>query len=202
MTAQAQTRAPVIGGTRGLGLAIAERLAARGCRRIALDGRDRARGQAAAAALAARGLGAVVLPADAADAGAAGAPAGIRAAAANILAMVIRRGQSFLGPCAASQAALAKVAKNAAIVLGARRIRVNGIACGRMDTPGEDATQRRWHGAGDGWPAAAGARQPFGQLARPAGVAGLAAFMPFPAAGTMTGALADFDRNVAGACPE
>ena len=71
-----------------------------------------------------------------------------------------------------------------------------------MDTPGEDATQRRWHGAGDDWLAKAEAAQPFGQLVKPDEVAGLAAYLLAPEAGVMTGAVIDYDQNVAGAYPE
>ena len=58
----ADTSALVIGGTQGLGLAIAERLKAEGCTRIVISGRDAAKGRAAAEA-----LGAIYLPADLAD---------------------------------------------------------------------------------------------------------------------------------------
>ena len=76
--------------------------------------------------------------------------------------MVVHCGQSFLAPYSASKAALANVTKNAAQALRRHRIRVNGINCGWMDTPGEDATQRKYHGAGDDWLAKAEAAQPFG----------------------------------------
>ena len=124
------------------------------------------------------------------------------AAVVNILSMAIHCGQSYLAPYTASKAALAAITRNAAQALRRERIRVNGIACGWMDTPGEDLTQRRWHGAGDGWLAEAEAAQPFGQLVKPAEVAGLAAYLLSAEAGVMTGAVIDFDQNVAGAYPE
>ena len=124
------------------------------------------------------------------------------ASAVNILSMVVHCGQGFLAPYSASKAALANITKNAAQALRGHRIRVNGINCGWMDTPGEDATQRRFHFAQDGWLAAAEARQPMGMLVKPAHVAGLASYMLSDAAGVMTGALVDFDQNVAGAYPE
>ena len=71
-----------------------------------------------------------------------------------------------------------------------------------MGTPGEDATQRKWHGAGDDWLARAEAAQPFGMLVKPAHVAGLVAYLLGPSSGVMTGALVDFDQNVTGAYPE
>lgn len=120
----------------------------------------------------------------------------------NILSMVIHCGQSFLAPYTASKAALAALTKNLAQAHRRDRLRVNGIACGWMDTEGEDATQRRYHGAGDDWLAKAEAAQPFGQLVKPAEVAGLAAYLLAPEAGVMTGAVIDYDQNVAGAYPE
>jgi NAD(P)-dependent dehydrogenase (short-subunit alcohol dehydrogenase family) len=250
-----ETAALVIGGTQGLGLAVAERLRADGCTRLVLAARDPAKGQAAAARLgadflavdladtqgvialvdmAAERLGRVTALVNAAaltdrgsildttpavwdrlmDANArgpffaiqrvaqraidAGHPAGI----VNILSMVVHCGQSFLSPYSASKAALANVTKNAANALRGHRVRVNGINCGWMDTPGEDDVQRKWHGAGDGWLAAAEARQPMGQLVKPAQVAGLVSYMLSPDSGVMTGAVVDFDQNIAGAYPE
>ena len=253
------TIAVITGGTQGLGLAIAERLLADGCRALVLAGRDVAKGEAVAARL--RGTADVRFMAvdmgDAAQAaalidGAAAAfgrvnalvnaaaatdrgsildttPAawdshmainakgpffalqrfaqlavagGHPASAVNILSMVVHCGQSFLAPYSASKAALANVTKNAAQALRQHRIRVNGINCGWMDTPGEDLVQRKYHAATDGWLERAEAGQPFGQLVKPAEVAGLASFMLSPASGVMTGALVDFDQNVAGAYPE
>jgi NAD(P)-dependent dehydrogenase (short-subunit alcohol dehydrogenase family) len=249
------TAALVVGGTQGLGLAIAERLKAEGCTRLVVAGRDRAKGEAAA-----RSVGASFLPVDLEDTDAvirlvdqaaeamgrvtalavAGAltdrgsildtsPAlwdrmmtanarspffaiqrvaqraiagGHDAAVVNVLSMVVHCGQSFLAPYSASKAALANVTKNAAQALRHHRIRVNGINCGWMDTPGEDAIQRKYHGAGDDWLAKAEAAQPFGTLVKPAQVAHLAAWMLGPASGVMTGSIVDFDQNVAGAYPE
>jgi len=128
--------------------------------------------------------------------------AGHPASAVNILSMVTHCGQSYLAPYSASKAALANITKNAAQALRGHRIRVNGINCGWMDTPGEDTTQRRFHGAQDGWLEAAEARQPMGMLVKPGHVAELASYLLSSASGVMTGALVDFDQNVAGAYPE
>ncbi len=128
--------------------------------------------------------------------------AGHPAVCVNILSMVIHAGQSFLAPYSASKAALANVTKNAANALRGHRIRVNGINCGWMDTPGEDAVQRRHHGGGDDWLERAEAAQPMGMLVKPAHVAHLASYMLSERSGVMTGALVDFDQNVAGAYPE
>ena len=249
------TSALVIGGTRGLGLAIAERLVAEGCTRLIIAGRDAARGEAAA-----EDCGATYLPVDLEDTAAvvrlvdeaaermervdalvnAGAltdrgsildttpelwdrimtanvrspffaiqrvaqraiERGSTAGIVNILSVAAHCGQSFLAPYSASKAALANVTKNAAQALRGHRIRVNGINCGWMDTPGEDAIQRKYHGAGDDWLERAEAAQPFGMLVKPAHVAGLACYMLGPGSGVMTGAVVDFDQHVPGSYPE
>ncbi|MCT8329918.1 SDR family oxidoreductase [Albidovulum sediminis] len=128
--------------------------------------------------------------------------AGHPASAVNILSMVTHCGQTCLAPYSASKAALANITRNAAHTLRHHRIRVNGVNCGWMDTPGEDAVQRRFHGATDGWLEAAEARQPFGMLVKPAHVAGLVSYMLSDVSGVMTGSVVDFDQNVAGAYPE
>ncbi len=79
---------------------------------------------------------------------------------------------------------------------------MNGINCGWMDTPGEDAVQKKFHNAGDDWLEKAEAQQPFKMLVKPDHVAGLTSYILSDAAGVMTGSLVDFDQNVAGAYPE
>ena len=251
----ANTRALILGGTQGLGLAIAEALVAQGCTRLVLAARDVAKGKAEAARLGAHfvavdlgdvtsvlacvdraadltgGIDALCIAGASTDRGsildttpedfdrmiavntkgpffaiqrtaqlakAAGHPASI----VTILSMVVHCGQSFLAPYSASKAALANITKNAANALRADRIRVNGINCGWMDTPGEDQVQRRHHGATDGWLAEAEARQPFGMLVKPPHVAGLATYLLGNMSGVMTGSIIDFDQNVSGAYPE
>jgi NAD(P)-dependent dehydrogenase (short-subunit alcohol dehydrogenase family) len=124
------------------------------------------------------------------------------ASVVNILSMVIYCGQSFLAAYSASKAGLANVTRNAAQSLRQHQIRVNGVACGWMNTPGEDAVQRKWHGAGEDWLEKAAAAQPFGKLVEPADVAGLVSYLTGPHSGVMTGSIIDFDQNVAGAYPE
>lgn len=128
--------------------------------------------------------------------------AGHPAAAVNICTMSSHCGQSFLAGYAASKAALANITKNSANALRHHRIRVNGINVGWMDTPGEDAIQREFHGAGPDWLALAEAKQPMGMLVKPWHVAGLASYMLSDASGVMTGAMVDFDQNVTGAYGE
>ena len=109
--------------------------------------------------------------------------------------MVAHCGQSYLTPYSASKGALATLTKNVANAYAAKRIRCNGILTGWMDTPGESVT-------GEDWLAKAEAAQPMGQLVKPEQLAGLVAYMLSPESGVMTGALVDYDQNVAGAYPE
>ena len=249
------TSALIIGGTEGLGAAIAEHLIAGGCTRMVIAGRDTAKGEAAAAKLGATFMPvdladteAVVALVDAADAylgglnalAVAGATtergsilnttpesfdrvftintrspyfalqrfaqnavaAGRPGSVVNILTVSAYVGQSFLSPYAASKAALSNITRNAAQALRSDHIRVNGINCGWMDTPGEDRVQRAYHGAGDDWLALAEADQPMGTLVKPDSVARQASLMLSPVSGVMTGAIVDFDQHVIGALPE
>ncbi|MEK0083005.1 SDR family oxidoreductase [Benzoatithermus flavus] len=120
----------------------------------------------------------------------------------NILSQCVHCGQSYLSAYSASKGALATLTKNVANAYRFDRIRCNAILPGWMDTPGEDATQRRYHGATDGWLERAEAAQPMGQLCKPHQLAGLASYLLSPDAGVMTGALIDYDQNVPGAYPE
>jgi len=67
-----------------------------------------------------------------------------------------------------------------------------------MDSPGEDAIQKRFHDADDDWLKKAEARQPFGRLVKPAEVAAVVAFLLSEQSGLMTGSIIDFDQNVVG----
>jgi NAD(P)-dependent dehydrogenase (short-subunit alcohol dehydrogenase family) len=120
----------------------------------------------------------------------------------NILSQCAHCGQSYLSPYSASKGALATLTRNVANAHRHDRIRCNAILPGWMDTPGEDVTQRRYHGATDGWLERAEAAQPMGQLCKPHQLAGLASYLLSPDAGVMTGALIDYDQNVPGSYPE
>jgi len=120
----------------------------------------------------------------------------------NILSQAVYAGQSYIAPYSASKAALATLTKNVANAHRYDRIRCNAILPGWMDTPGEDATQRKYHGAGDDWLQKAESEQPMGQLCKPHQLAELASYLLSPNAGVMTGALVDYDQNVVGAYPE
>ncbi len=120
----------------------------------------------------------------------------------NILSMSAHCGQSFLTPYSASKGALATLTKNVANAFRAKCIRCNGLMIGWMDTPGESVTQQKFHNVGEDWLVKAEAVQPMGQLVKPSQVAGLVTYLLSPDSGVMTGALVDYDQNVAGAFPE
>jgi NAD(P)-dependent dehydrogenase (short-subunit alcohol dehydrogenase family) len=255
-----ETVALITGGTQGLGLAIAKRLAQEGARGITISGRNADKGESAAASLRALGTDCLFVKADVsiaedcyrlvetalkhygsvnglvncagrADRGTlldttlelwewhfntnargpfltmqgivrhlveTGKPGSI----VNIISMVAHCGQSYLTPYSASKGALATLTKNVANAFAAKRIRCNGILTGWMDTPGESVTQQKFHGVGEDWLAKAEAAQPMGQLVKPDQLAGLVAYMLSVESGVMTGALVDYDQNVAGAYPE
>lgn len=116
----------------------------------------------------------------------------------NILSMSAHGGQSFLNPYSSSKGALATMTKNVAAAYRAKRIRCNAILPGWMDTPAEDEIQKKFHGAPDDWLQKAEASMPMGKLVKPDELAILATYMLSPHSGVMTGALVDYDQNVAG----
>ena len=254
------TIAIITGGTQGLGLAVAKRLAGEGASGIVISGRTETKGDAAAESVRSLGTDCLFVKADislvddcyrlldstlkhfgtvnglvnsaaATDRGTlldtsletwdrhfntnargpflmmqgvvrhlveAGKPGSI----VNILSMAAHCGQSYLTPYSASKGALAILTKNVANAFAAKRIRCNGILSGWMDTPGENVTQQTFHGVGDDWLQKAEAGQPMGQLVKPDQLAGLVTYMLSPESGVMTGALVDYDQNVAGAYKE
>ena len=254
------TIAVIIGGTQGLGLAIAKRLAREGARGIVVSGRNSEKGEEAAASVCTLGTDCLFVKADISnpddcyrpvdkaiehfgrvnglvnsagmtdrgtlldttpemwdrhfDTNARGpfftmqrlvrhlVETGKPGSIVNIISMTAHCGQSYLTPYSASKGALATLTKNVANAFVRKRIRCNGILTGWMDTPGESAAQRKFHGVGDDWLAKAEAAQPMGQLVKPDQVAGLAGYMLSPEAGVLTGALVDYDQNVTGAYPE
>jgi NAD(P)-dependent dehydrogenase (short-subunit alcohol dehydrogenase family) len=259
-TRNAETSAIVTGGGQGVGFAIAEQLAAEGCRKLALIGRTPEKLENAAAGLQAMGATVVTIAADVSEAEAceravreAIAKLGhvnalVNAAATsargslvettpelfdtifasnvrgpfflmqglvrhllevgrpgsivNILSMSGHGGQDFLTAYSTSKGAMNTLTRNVAMAYRKQHIRCNAILPGWMDTPGEDAVQKKWHGASDDWLQEAEASQPFGQLVKPAQLAVLAAYMLSPQSGVMTGALVDYDQNVIGAALE
>jgi len=106
--------------------------------------------------------------------------------------------QPFLAPYAISKGALVPLTRNLAYAMSRDRIRINTLMIGWMDTPGEDATQRRFHDAQDGWLDQAEAGMPFGRLLKVDEVAKAVAFLASEDSGMMTGAVIDFDQSVIG----
>jgi NAD(P)-dependent dehydrogenase (short-subunit alcohol dehydrogenase family) len=123
---------------------------------------------------------------------------GIAGSVLNILSMSSHGGQPFLCPYSTSKGALATLTRNVARSVLGHRIRVNGLNLGWMDSPGEDAVQKRFHGAGGDWLEKAEKEQPFGRLIKPAEVAEVVAFLVSERSGLMTGSIIDFDQNVMG----
>ena len=122
----------------------------------------------------------------------------IEGAMVNILSMSAHGGQPFIIAYCGSKGALATLTKNAAYSLLKNRIRVNGLAIGWMDTPGDDRIQKLYHDAPDNWLARAEAEKPFGRLLKPAEVARSVAYLASEESGMMTGAIIDFDQQVMG----
>ena len=117
----------------------------------------------------------------------------------NVISMASHGGQPFISAYCASKGALATLTRNVANALLPYRIRVNGLNIGWTDTPAEHDIQKRYHGADDGWLAAAERRQPFGRLIKVDEVARAIAFLASHESGLMTGSLVDFDQTVLGA---
>jgi NAD(P)-dependent dehydrogenase (short-subunit alcohol dehydrogenase family) len=124
---------------------------------------------------------------------------GVPGSIVNIGSVASYGSEVFLFPYATSKSALHAMTRNAAFALARDRIRVNLLNPGWMDTPAEDAIQRRYHGAGDDWLARAEAAQPFGRLLKPDEVAKGICFLLSDESGMMTGACLDFDQTVIGA---
>ena len=120
----------------------------------------------------------------------------------NISSVAAHGSLPMLCPYAVSKGALNVMTKNVAYSVMRHRIRVNALNLGWMDTPGEDAIQRRYHSGGKDWLAEAEAAQPFGRLLKPAEVARMIAFLASGESGMLTGALIDFDQSVIGAGPQ
>jgi NAD(P)-dependent dehydrogenase (short-subunit alcohol dehydrogenase family) len=119
----------------------------------------------------------------------------------NIISMSGHGGQSFISAYCASKGALLTLTKNSAFSLMRHHVRVNGLTIGWMDTPGEDRIMRTYHGATDGWKEKAEAGLPMGRMLKPAEVARACAYLASAESGMMTGAIIDFDQQVAG-CAE
>jgi NAD(P)-dependent dehydrogenase (short-subunit alcohol dehydrogenase family) len=117
----------------------------------------------------------------------------------NIISISALGGQPYLAPYVAAKAGLIGLTKNAAHAHRWDRIRINGINIGWTETEGEDATQRRFHGADDSWIEQAGKALPMGRLGQVSDVARLAVLLLSPESGVVTGSIIDWDQQVPGA---
>ena len=108
-------------------------------------------------------------------------------------------GQPYLAAYVAAKAGLAGLTRNVAYAHRHDRIRVNTLDIGWTDTEGEDATQRRFHGAGDDWRRRAAERLPMGRLSDPDEIAEMIVFLLSDRSGVVTGSVLDWDQTVPGA---
>jgi NAD(P)-dependent dehydrogenase (short-subunit alcohol dehydrogenase family) len=117
----------------------------------------------------------------------------------NILSMSAHGGQPILTPYSVSKGALLTLTRNAAYALLKDRIRVNGLAIGWMDTPGENAIGMKAHGRKDGWIREAEKSQPWGRLLNPEEVARACVWLASAESGLTSGAIIDMAQMVRGA---
>lgn len=117
----------------------------------------------------------------------------------NVSSVVASGGPDFLCAYSASKAALETVTKNAAYAVMRSLIRVNAIAPGWIDTPGENTTQMTFHHQDSDWLTRAEKEQPFGRLIKVDELARAIGFLSGPRSGLMTGAIVHFDQSVPGA---
>ena len=116
----------------------------------------------------------------------------------NIISISAHTGSAILAPYAASKGGLASLTRNAAHAHRRDRIRVNGLNIGWTATEGEDVTQRRFHGAQDGWLEDAGRDLPAGRLGDPDEIADMIAYLLLDGSGVVTGSVIDWDQTVMG----
>ncbi len=124
-----------------------------------------------------------------------GAPASV----VNVGSVAGYGGAPFITPYSISKGALMTMTKSVSYQLMRSQVRGVTVNPGSMDTPGEDAIQRTYHGAGDGWLDEAEAHQPFGRLIKTEELVRTLAFVLSDDAGMMTGAIIDYDQSVQGA---
>ena len=124
---------------------------------------------------------------------------GVAGSIVNIGSVSGHGGQPFILAYSVSKGALATLTKTTAFSLMRHKVRVNQVNPGWMDTEAEDAVQRKFHGAVDGWLEAAEAGQPTGRLVKPPEVARSIVFLLSDESGMMTGTVIDFDQSVQGA---
>jgi NAD(P)-dependent dehydrogenase (short-subunit alcohol dehydrogenase family) len=116
----------------------------------------------------------------------------------NVISSSELGGQPYLAPYVAAKAGLAGLTRNAAHAHRFDRIRINGLDIGWTATEGEDATQRRFHGADDGWLEEAARRLPMGKLGQVDEIADFVVFLLSDRSGVVTGSVIDWDQIVFG----
>jgi len=124
---------------------------------------------------------------------------GVAGSCVNIGSTSGHGGQPFILSYCVSKGALETMTRNLAYSLMRHKIRINMVSPGWMDTESEDATQRKFHGATDGWLERAEAGQPMGRLIKPPEVAKVVAFYLSDESGMLTGNIVDYDQSVLGA---
>jgi NAD(P)-dependent dehydrogenase (short-subunit alcohol dehydrogenase family) len=117
----------------------------------------------------------------------------------NVISSSEHGGQPYLAPYVASKAGLAGLTRNVAHAHRWDRIRINGLNIGWTATEGEDAIQREFHDADDGWLDEAGASQPMGKLGQIDEIADFVVFLLSGRSGVVTGSVIDWDQRVVGA---
>ena len=116
----------------------------------------------------------------------------------NIASISALGGQPYLAPYVAAKSGLLGLTKNVAHAHRFDRVRVNALNIGWTQTAGEDATQRRFHGAGDDWVEQANARLPMGKLGQVDEIADAVVFLLSDRSGVVTGSVIDWDQQVIG----
>jgi NAD(P)-dependent dehydrogenase (short-subunit alcohol dehydrogenase family) len=125
--------------------------------------------------------------------------AGRSGAVVNVITMSSHGGQPFLAPYVAAKAGLAGLTRNAAHAHRWDRIRINGLNIGQTETEGEDAIQRDFHDADDGWLERASSSMPMGKLGQVDEIADFVVFLLSDRSGVVTGSVIDWDQQVLGA---
>lgn len=117
----------------------------------------------------------------------------------NVISSSELGGQPYLAPYVAAKAGLAGLTRNAAHAHRWDRVRINGLDIGWTDTEGEDAVQREFHGASDGWLTSAGEGLPMGRLGQVDEIADFVVLLLSDRSGVVTGSVIDWDQTVFGA---
>lgn len=116
----------------------------------------------------------------------------------NLISISAHAGQPYLAPYVAAKAGLAGLTRNAAHAHRFDRIRVNGLNIGWTESEGEDAVQRQFHDASDGWQARAAETLPMGRLGQVDEIAEMVVFLLSDRSGVVTGSVIDWDQQVPG----